>query len=162
MTDTTVSPHHHSDAFARNAVLLGYGLLFVAIGLAGVTAVMAVVLAYALRDTVSPMFADHFRFQIRIFWFTLALNVVALLLAATGLGILVCDIIGWRGGWGGWDLSRELLDQLRDFRYGSFALTLITSAAVMITLAALSLVCAPIYGFIRLATAHAIGQTPAS
>lgn len=160
MTGTTVSPQHHSDAFARNAVLLGYGLLFVAIGLAGVTAVMAVVLAYVLRDTVSPAFADHFRFQIRIFWVTLALNVVALLLATVGLGIIVVDIIAWRGGWGGWDLSRELFDQLEDFQYSAIAIALVASAAALMALAALGLVIAPIYGFIRLATARAIGQTP--
>ena len=48
----------------RNLALLGYGLLGVSVFFAGVTALVAVIVAYALHDAATETLSSHFRFQI--------------------------------------------------------------------------------------------------
>lgn len=65
-----------------------YGLAFVA----GLTAVVAIVVDYIKRDDVgeNPILASHFRWQIRTFWFGLLWSCLAIpLMLAMGLGVVV-------------------------------------------------------------------------
>ena len=71
----------------RNVALAGY-VLQAAFFVSGISAIVAVVLAYIKRDDARGTWLEsHFRWQIRTFWF-------ALLWGALG-GLLMIILIGW-------------------------------------------------------------------
>ncbi len=76
-TPTTTTP------FARGMAFTAYFLLLGALPSLGTGAVLGLVIAYARRDGASPLIRSHHRFQIRIFWISVALIVAALALGAS-------------------------------------------------------------------------------
>ena len=75
-----------SPAVGRGLTFLGYGLLLMAAPTFGTGAILALILAYARRDGASPLIASHCRFQIRIFWISLALVAASAALGMSALG----------------------------------------------------------------------------
>jgi len=86
--DTLPTPEAESrEQSLRNIVLAGY-ILQAAFFISGITAIVAIVLAYIKRDEARGTWLEsHFRWQIRTFWF-------ALLWGALG-GLLMIVLIGW-------------------------------------------------------------------
>ena len=68
----------------RNLGLLAYALLFFAIFLGGLPALIAVAIAYARRHSAPPWIASHHNFQIWVFWIGLGLG---LLMAGSRSGV---------------------------------------------------------------------------
>ncbi|MFA7261443.1 MAG: hypothetical protein WC068_00355 [Caulobacter sp.] len=145
----------------RNLALLGYGLLGVSIFFAGVTALVAVIIAYALRDAATEQLSSHFRLQIRIFWIGAAcalLAVVGGLVAAFGaLGNFLhqappADLVRHVVLWG----NAIDLSGLRVTPLVVIAATVAVGAAL---LGAAWMIVAPTIGFIRLASSRHMGQT---
>ncbi len=137
----------------RNLALLGYGLLFVAIFFAGITALVAVVLAYAVRDRAGPGVRSHLDGQIRIFWVGLVLTMLAVGTGVAGIVTLVGGAIAQ-----GSDL--DMSDFLTTGGFGMATAILVAASAVLWILTALWALITPAIGFIRLATAPSGGVTP--
>lgn len=145
----------------RNLALLAYGLLGVSMFFAGITALVAIIIAYVLHDAATEELARHFRFQIRIFWLgvaAVALTVIAGLVAALGAaGNLLHSAPPS-------DLVRTVYVFGREIDLSGLRMTplVITAAAVSAgsaVLGALWMVGASTIGFIRLASSKHIGQT---
>lgn len=145
----------------RNIALLAYGLLFVSIFFAGTTALVAVVIAYALRDAATPELASHFRFQTRIFWIALALFVLTVATAiAAGLGTLG-NVLNSRppGDWFGQISVGDVDFDVDDIHITPIVILLACVSGISGMLGALWLICAPAVGFVRLATSRHMGET---
>lgn len=94
MTDTAFSggaPAASSDD--RNLALVSYALLFAAPFVFGLTALIAVVIAYVRKPEAEPVTASHYRYQIRIFWIGFALSMVAVLALMVGVGFLMVEVV---------------------------------------------------------------------
>lgn len=94
MTDTAFSdraPAASSDD--RNLALVSYGLLFAAPFVFGLTALIAVVIAYVRKPEAEPVVATHYRFQIRTFWVGFALSMVAVMGLVIGVGFLMVEVV---------------------------------------------------------------------
>ncbi len=94
MTDTAFSggaPAASSDD--RNLALVSYGLLFAAPFVFGLTALIAVVIAYVRRPEADPVTGSHYRYQIRTFWIAFALSMVAVVALMVGVGFLIVDLV---------------------------------------------------------------------
>lgn len=145
----------------RNLALLAYGLLGVSVFFAGITALVAVIIAYTLHDAATEALSSHFRFQVRIFWIGVVcvlLTVVAGIVATFGaVGNLLheappADLVRTIDLWGHViDLSR-----LRITPLVVIAATVAGGAAIF---GALWMIGASTIGFIRLATSKHIGET---
>lgn len=145
----------------RNLALLAYGLLGVSVFFAGITALVAVIIAYTLHDAATEELSSHFRVQVRIFWVgvaCVALMVIAGVVAAFGaLGNLLhsappSDLVRHIDLWGhDIDLSQLRITPL-----------VVLSAAVSAgsaLIGVLWMIGAPTIGFIRLATSRHMGET---
>ncbi len=66
--------------FDRGVALTAYGLLFVSPFLLGSTALGGLGMAFAHRNDAHSLMRSHYRFQMRIFWTTVAALVIAALL----------------------------------------------------------------------------------
>jgi len=74
---------------ARNLTQIVY-FLYIASVLAGVTAIIAVIINYLKRDEVAGTWLEtHFRWQIRTFWFSLMWGVIGMLTSWIGIGIVI-------------------------------------------------------------------------
>ena len=148
----------------RNLALLAYGLLGVSVFFAGITALVAVIIAYTLHDAANETLSGHFRFQIRIFWVgvvCILLTIVAGIVATFGaVGNLLhaappADLVRTIDLWGHViDLSR-----LRITPLVVIAATVAGGAAIF---GALWMILASTIGFIRLASARHMGETARS
>lgn len=80
--------------------------------LTGWPSIVAVILNYVRRVDVRGTWLDsHFRWQIRTFWFALLWVCVALLMAATLIGIPIALVLAWATGV--WVLYRIVRGALR-------------------------------------------------
>lgn len=88
MPDNITTPEAESrDQSLRNVVLAGY-VLQAALFVSGISAIVAIVLAYIKRDEARGTWLEsHFRWQIRTFWF-------ALLWCAIGW-LMMIVLVGW-------------------------------------------------------------------
>lgn len=145
----------------RNLALLAYGLLGVSMFFAGVTALVAVIIAYWLHDAATEELSRHFRFQIRIFWIGVAaivLTVIAGVVAALGAaGNLLhsappSDLVRTVEVWG------QVYD-LSGLRITPLVIVATAVSAGSAVLGALWMVLASAIGFIRLASSRHLGQT---
>ena len=94
MTDTAFSggaPAASSDD--RNLALVSYALLCAAPFVFGLTALIAVVIAYVRKPEAEPVTASHYRYQIRSFWIGFALSMIAALALMVGVGFLMVDLV---------------------------------------------------------------------
>lgn len=148
----------------RNLALLAYGMLGVSIFFAGITALVAVIIAYTLHDAANEDLSRHFRFQIRIFWIGVGcvlLAVLAGVVAAVGaLGNLLHEappreMVRTIDLWG------HVID-LSSLRITPLVIVASTVAAGSALLGAVWMVLAPTIGFIRLATARHMSETAPS
>ncbi|MCF8503373.1 MAG: hypothetical protein K9G59_00540 [Caulobacter sp.] len=143
----------------RNLALLGYGLLGISIFFAGVTAVVAVGIAYALHDAATDELSRHFRFQVRIFWVGMLLIAAFAIMGIAGGLLFLREIIADHGHWQGVDLRREFVEQINEFRYSGLAFSLLAASGLSAVLGILWMFIAPTIGFIRLATSRRMGET---
>ncbi|MAP49237.1 MAG: hypothetical protein CMH90_07140 [Oceanicaulis sp.] len=72
----------------RILAVINYALLLVGIG-NGLTVLIAAILAYVRKDNADPLVKNHFQFQIRTFWYWLAMVVVGLLTWIFLIGMLI-------------------------------------------------------------------------
>ncbi|MBL8509387.1 MAG: hypothetical protein JNM11_13000, partial [Chitinimonas sp.] len=83
----------------KNLVLAAYILLAVSLMTAIPTGLIGVIIAYVKRDEArGTWLAEHFRWQIEIFWYSLAGCILASLLFVTLIGIPLAIIVG-AGTW---------------------------------------------------------------
>jgi uncharacterized membrane protein len=145
----------------RNLALLAYGLLGVSVFFAGITALVAVIIAYTLHDAATEELSRHFRFQTRIFWIGLASILVT----------VVAGVVATLGAAGALLHTAPPADAVRSiavFGYTIDLMALRLTPLVMTALAisagsalfgALWMMLASAFGFMRLATSKHIGQT---
>ncbi len=145
----------------RNLALLAYGLLGVSVFFAGITALVAAVIAYTLHDAANETLSRHFRFQIRIFWVGVAaivLTVVAAVVAVLGAaGNLLhtappSDLVRTISVWG------HQID-LSGLRITPLVVIATTVSAGSALLGALWMALASAIGFIRLASTRHMRET---
>ena len=80
----------------RNWVLAAYGLLLIAPGSGGVTALIGAVLAHVRLDGArGGLYESHYRNLILVFWVWLAAVLILLALAFTGAAGLVVSLLAW-------------------------------------------------------------------
>ena len=77
----------------RILAAVNYGLMLVGFS-NGITVLIAVIFAYIRRDAASPLLMNHFRYQIRTFWYWLAMVVVGALTWWLLIGILILLFAG--------------------------------------------------------------------
>lgn len=100
-------PPSTRDDADRGLVVLNYIFLLVAPFTLHVLAIVAVILAYVRRPTASDFEAGHYGFQIKVFWWSVILFAVAmvLFLVAVGAGVGAFWEAGyadaWAPHWGG-------------------------------------------------------------
>lgn len=87
----------------RTAYAIAVYILYLLGFLAGVTAVIGVVIAYSFQRSAPSWLATHFQFQIRTFWIGLLVLVVGLALHPIGLRELAIGL------WGIWLIVRVAL-----------------------------------------------------
>lgn len=94
MTDTVSSgPAYASSSDDRNLAFVVYGLLFASPFVFGLTALIAVVIAYVRKREAEPVVATHYRYQIRTFWVAFAFSMIAAVALMVGVGFLIVDLI---------------------------------------------------------------------
>lgn len=140
-----------------NLAMLGYGLLFLSIFFAGLTALVAVVIAYSQRQSAPRRLRNHFNFQIRMFWIALVLTLgagaCALAGVIAGLGQIV-DVAAISG----FDRMGALRIELSDVTIDAGTIALLGAALLLGLLSTFWLLIASSVGFIKLASEPAIGQ----
>ncbi|WP_273146597.1 DUF4870 family protein [Oceanicaulis alexandrii] len=72
----------------RILAVINYALLLVGIG-NGLTVLIAAILAYVRKDNADPLVKNHFQFQIRTFWYWLAMVIVGALTWILLIGMLI-------------------------------------------------------------------------
>ena len=136
---------------SMNLAMLGYGLLFLSVFFAGLTALVAVVIAYSQRDAAPKRIRTHFNFQIRMFWVALALTLGAAACASAGivagLGQIV-DVAAITG----FDNAYNLRVELSDVTIDGGTIALLAAAVLLGLLSTFWLIVASSVGFIRLAS----------
>ena len=136
------APTSRSEEVDRNLALLAYGLLFVGVFCAGLSALVAVAIAYSRRKAATPLVASHHRFQIFIFWVGF---VPALLAGVSAMAAVLTLLIGLLA-----DPSNPPVGGILGFAGAGIALAAIAGGWLMVT---------SLFGFIRLASQQTIGQT---
>jgi uncharacterized membrane protein len=80
----------------RNWALAAYGLLLIAPGSGGVTALIGAVLAHVRLDGArGGLYESHYRNLILVFWVWLAVVLILLAFAFTGAAGLVVSLLAW-------------------------------------------------------------------
>jgi uncharacterized membrane protein len=140
----------------RNLALLAYALLFFAIFLGGLPALVAVAIAYARRQEAPPWIASHHSFQIWVFWISLGLALLmagAAMIAFVSAFVKVIGAVTHTGSFGGWDAIWLRLS-------GSNVIAIsVVGFFVMFVLTGLWLAGTSAYGFVRLASGLPMGQS---
>ena len=72
----------------RILAVINYALLLVGIG-NGLTVLIAAILAFVRKDNADPLVKNHFQFQIRTFWYWLAMVIVGALTWILLIGMLI-------------------------------------------------------------------------
>ena len=145
------------DAMDRGIALIGYGLLFVSPFFAGVTALIAVILAYARRREAPPPAATHYGFQQHIFWIGFLLMAIA---CGCALGAFFTVLGGFVQASVGdvWDTIAFDFSNADFIRIRSPLVILAVIAAIAWCLACLWVMAVSAVGFIRLASDRSMGQ----
>ena len=135
-------PLTRSEEVDRNLALLAYVLLFVGVFCAGLSALVALAIAYSRRKQATPLVATHHKFQILIFWVGF---LPALLAGFCGMAAVIALLFG-------------LLADPANPPWGG-AVAFIGVGVTLAVIAGSWLMVTSMFGFIRLASQHAIGQT---
>lgn len=134
-----------------NLAMLGYGLLFLSIFFAGLTALVAVVIAYSQRESAPRNLRRHFSFQIRMFWVALLLTLGAAACASAGIVSGFGQIIDVAAIEGFTDVG-DLEVRLSPVTIDAGTIALLGAAVVLGLLSTVWLLIASSIGFIRLAS----------
>ena len=146
---------------SRNLAYINYALLFAAIFFAGVPALIAAIIAYSQKDEAPPPIASHYDFQIRIFWVAFVIAMVAglcfmgVVIGVAGEIFQVTRIEGWR-------IPDRVRVDLSDVVIDKTMVALMAGTALFSAIGGLWLIFAPALGFIKLASARGMGQSPAT
>jgi uncharacterized membrane protein len=147
------------DELDRNLAFLGYGLLFFAFFFAGAPALAAVAIAYARRHDAEPLIRSHHAYQIWVFWIGFGF---ALLMGASGLAaILVAFAAVFKVATDGAPSPNveSFFEQIFARAAESHLIPLcLVASLVLFIVAAVWLVGASAYGFVRLASGKPMGQ----
>jgi uncharacterized membrane protein len=141
-TVSDYAPAPRSEEVDRNLALLAYGLLFIGVFCAGLSALVAVAIAYARRKQAAPLIANHYRFQVFVFWVGF---VPALLAGLCGMAAVVSLLVGLLA-----DPAKPPVGGILSFAGVGVALAVAAGMWLMVT---------SLFGFIRLASQQTIGQT---
>jgi uncharacterized membrane protein len=141
---------------SMNLAMLGYGLLFLSVFFAGLTSLVAVVIAYSQREAAPRRIRAHFNFQIRMFWVALALTLGAAACASAGIVAGLGQIIDVATVTG-FDNSLNMQLQLSDVTIDAGTIALLGAALVLGLLSTFWLIVASSVGFIKLAS-EPVGQ----
>ncbi|HEX6860466.1 MAG TPA: hypothetical protein VF138_09760 [Caulobacteraceae bacterium] len=143
-----------------NLALLNYALLFFSILFAGMPGLVAVVIAYAQRDSTNAALRSHYNFQIRIFWVAVAITAVAALAALGALAVGIGQLIDFsmHSGWDAWD---SISFEMNDIQVPPAMIVLLSVTAICGLAACLWLLSAPVVGFIRLVSQRGMGDRAA-
>jgi uncharacterized membrane protein len=129
--------------------VLAYVLMFAAAFSFGLSALIAVAIAYARKSSAGPLALGHFRFQIRIFWVGLVLALVSMTAAVFGLSVLYGDVVA---------AMRAHVSVSDAFAAsgGSGLIALVVSAVFWLAAAAW-LVTTAVFGCVRIASGRPVG-----
>jgi uncharacterized membrane protein len=143
--------------FDHLVALAGYALLFLSVFMAGVPALATFVLALAHRRDAHPVARSHFRFQLRIFYTAILFIGLAAGSLITAGGLALTRVVSFvhdhlpgladvtaGGGPGGWSVM--------------LAGVLTAAALLLFVLAAIWLMGASAFGFLRLLAGKPIGH----
>jgi uncharacterized membrane protein len=136
---------------SMNLAMLGYGLLFLSVFFAGLTALVAVVIAYSQKEAAPRRIRAHFNFQIRMFWIALALTLGAGACASAGIVASLGDVIS-AVAISGFDWREGLQLEVSDVTIDGGSIALVGAAVVLCLLSTLWLIVASSIGFVRLAS----------
>lgn len=125
--------------------LIGYGLLISGVFFGGVTALVALILAYVQRGQADPRIREHYGFQITVFWVGFVLFLVggvALVWAIAVIGI---------------EAAANAVHAEADFDFfapsnPALVIGLFIVSGIALTAATLWSLIAPLVGLLRLAT----------
>jgi uncharacterized membrane protein len=147
----------------RNLAFVNYALLFVSPFIIGLTALVAVVIAYTRRQTQDAISRSHYRFQVRIFWVGVIIAAVAVLSFLTGVGILISDAFQSATNSGqGWDAWQVAAIDDSDFHFHPISIVFLIAWLVLWAVAGLWTIIASIVGMARLAGGEGMGRSAAS
>jgi len=146
-----------ADENPRHMAMMGYALLFASSFFAGVTALVAVVIAYSHRRTAPPAIRACFDDQIRIFWVAFALSVAAAVCGLAGLVSGLGEIVEVAALHGQGRLDTLRID-LSGASIDADVIALIVAALALGFLCSLWLAATSAVGFIRLASEQGIGH----
>jgi uncharacterized membrane protein len=164
MSDT-VSRGPAGAASSEDRVLaaLIYGLLFLTPFFAGVTALIAVVLAYVRRKAADPLSQTHYGFQIKTFWIALIVLIAAIAAAFLGAGVLITHALEVHArngsGWDAWDVA---FGEDSQAHLNIAGLIVLAISALAILADALWLMLASVFGVARLLSNEPIGRLKAA
>lgn len=136
---------------SMNLAMLGYGLLFLSVFFAGLTALIAVVIAYSQREAAPRPLRAHFNFQIRMFWIALLLTLLAAACASAGIVASLGDIIG-AVEITGFDRTMGLNVEVGDVTIRGSAIALMAAALFLGVASTIWLIVASSVGFVKLAS----------
>ncbi len=91
---------NHEPNKGRRTVILIYVLQFIGLISAGIAGIIAVVIAHIKSGTVDAAYQTHLGYQMRTFWYGLAMGIVGALLTIVLIGWLVLAF------WWVWTLIR--------------------------------------------------------
>ena len=159
MTDTASNGRRYaSSSDDRNLAFVSYGLLFAAPFVFGLTALIAVVIAYVRKPEAVPMVRSHFRFQIQAFWVSFALSIIAAVALMTGFGFFVADMVGMMtNDMQGWDAWRTASYDAGDLRFHSVTLMGVAIFLFCYISAGLWAMLSSVYGMVRLGGQKPVG-----
>lgn len=142
----------------RNLAFVGYALLFVAPFVFGVTALIAVVIAYVRKPEAEPALRSHYGYQIHVFWIAFCLGLIAALGALFGLGFLISDLIevvARHSRYDAWDWAAM---EGEDVRVRAVTFIGFGTAVLASVLGGLWLLVASLFGVARLAAYKPVGR----
>ena len=160
MSDT-VSTGHASPPSSddRNLAFLVYALLFIAPFVFGFTGLVGVVISYVRRPDADAVVRTHYRFQIRVFWISVALAILGAIAFVFGLGVIINDVfqsVTRHGeGWHAWNVAA--VDE-GDFEFHASSVIGFVLWMLITAVASLWLMAASIFGVARLAGGKPIGR----
>ena len=143
---------------ARHWAMAGYALLFASIFFAGITALVAVVIAYSQRDAAPEPIRPYFEDQIRIFWVAFVLSLAASICGLAGLVSGLGELVEVAAIEGGGRLDTLRID-LTGASIDAHVIGLVVAALGLGFITTLWLSATSLIGFIRLASAPGIGES---
>lgn len=137
--------------------VLSYLLLFAAPFCFGVSALIAVALAYARKADAQPPALGHYRFQVRIFWVGLLLALLSAAAVFFGIGVLYGDVMAAVKDHV--SLADYFAESSRmDLKFHPTGVVAMFAGAVLAAATAIWLITTSVFGLVRIASGKPIGR----